>query len=104
MTVIEEIALERRRQGEVEGFSDEDDDLSTNFQLSRAAAIYATYAKLPRRARLLRDMGRSPTGWPWDSAWFKPIDPRRDLVRAAALIVAEIERLDRAAEKTERPA
>ena len=33
--------------------------------------------------------------WPWSLDWWKPKDPRRDLVRAGALIVAEIERLDR---------
>lgn len=34
--------------------------------------------------------------WPWPaSSPFKPSDPRRDLIKAAALIVAEIERLDR---------
>ena len=31
----------------------------------------------------------------WDSEWWKPKDRRRDLIRAGALIVAEIERLDR---------
>jgi len=30
------------------------------------------------------------------AAWFKPTDPRRDLVKAGALCIAEIERLDRA--------
>jgi hypothetical protein len=35
--------------------------------------------------------------WPWHDDWWKPKDRRRDLIRAAALIVAEIERLDRAA-------
>jgi hypothetical protein len=33
--------------------------------------------------------------------WWKPKDRRRDLVRAAALIIAEIERLDRDAEARE---
>lgn len=35
--------------------------------------------------------------WPWQRKWWKPKDPRRDLVRAGALIIAEIERIDRAA-------
>lgn len=37
--------------------------------------------------------------WPrsWSRAWWKPKNPRRDLVRAAALLIAEIERLDRRA-------
>ena len=39
----------------------------------------------------------APFGWPhtWDASWWKPKDRRRDLVRAGALIIAEIERLDR---------
>jgi len=32
----------------------------------------------------------------WAREWWKPKDRRRDLIRAAALIVAEIERLDHA--------
>lgn len=38
-----------------------------------------------------------PELWPWPSEWWKPTDVRRDLVKAGALILAEIERLDRAA-------
>lgn len=34
--------------------------------------------------------------WPWDESWWKPTNRRRDLVKAGALILAEIERLDRA--------
>ncbi|HHW2459226.1 TPA: AAA family ATPase [Pseudomonas aeruginosa] len=35
--------------------------------------------------------------WPWDEQWWKPTSARRDLVKACALALAEIERLDRAA-------
>jgi hypothetical protein len=38
----------------------------------------------------------SPARWPWSQDWWKPTNPRRDLVKAGALIAAEIERLDRA--------
>jgi hypothetical protein len=42
------------------------------------------------------DTHATPLAWPQD--WeFKPADPRRMLVKAGALILAEIERLDRAA-------
>ncbi|HCF3475434.1 TPA: hypothetical protein ACHSVP_002604 [Pseudomonas aeruginosa] len=34
--------------------------------------------------------------WPWDEQWWKPSTARRDLVKACALALAEIERLDRA--------
>ena len=35
--------------------------------------------------------------WPWDEKWFKrsPDNRRLELIKAAALIIAEIERLDR---------
>ena len=33
--------------------------------------------------------------WPWPKTRFRPGAPRDNLVRAAALIIAEIERLDR---------
>lgn len=35
--------------------------------------------------------------WPWDEQWWKPSTARRDMVKACALGLAEIERLDRAA-------
>lgn len=92
MTVYQEIADERQRQIEAEGFSFQHDDTHTGFELSRAASVYALQ---PHRATIIRDDGRAPIGWPWAASWWKPKGPRSDLVRAAALIVAEIERLDR---------
>lgn len=38
-----------------------------------------------------------PRNWPWHRVWWKPSTRRRNLVKAGALILAEIERLDRAA-------
>jgi hypothetical protein len=35
--------------------------------------------------------------WPFDGSWLKPKSAREDLVRAGALIAAEIDRLDRVA-------
>lgn len=40
--------------------------------------------------------------WPWALEWWKPKDNRRNLIRAAALVIAEIERLDRAAAPTQQ--
>lgn len=40
--------------------------------------------------------------WPWDEKFWNPQDPRADLVRTAALIIAEIERIDRAEEYAKR--
>jgi hypothetical protein len=80
--VVNEIAAERRRQIEQEGWTTEHDDQHTDGSLADAAAVYLG-AEVP---------------WPasWSLEWYKPKNYRRDLIRAGALIVAEIERLDRA--------
>ena len=83
-----DVLAERRRQIEAEGWTPERDDLYKNGELSDAAASYALNAGVPMR-------NLRPPYWPWDSSWWKPSTPRRDLVKAAALILAEIERLDR---------
>jgi len=99
MSAIEDIAAERKRQIEVEGWTAEHDDGHWDGEMARAAASYALNAGLPTRffslAVALR--GFLSAMWPWDFKWWKPSTPRRDLVKAGALIVAEIERIDRAA-------
>jgi len=87
MSVIEEIVAERKRQIEVEGWTPEHDDDHAEGDLARAAACYA--------AGELLFIDVIPL-WPWSAEWWKPKGRRHDLIRAAALIVAEIERLDRA--------
>lgn len=91
---------ERRRQVEKEGWSDSHDDTHETGEMARAAGCYAICASdhdyLTGRQRV--DKG-APGSWPWDAKWWKPTDRRRDLVKAGALILAEIERLDRAAAK-----
>ncbi|WP_141231078.1 MULTISPECIES: hypothetical protein [Pseudomonas] len=56
--------------------------------MSDAAACYALWAG-----------GINPGNWhgfwPWSAEWKQQSDPRRMLVKAGALILAEIERLDR---------
>ena len=88
MAAIDEIAAERRRQIEQEGWSADHDDSHVHGELARAAAAYAWESCMAMGYQF----------WPWSEDWWKPKDPRHDLVRAAALIVAEIERLDRALE------
>ena len=39
-----------------------------------------------------------PFLWPWSADWWHPSTERRNKVKAAALMLAEIERLDRAEE------
>lgn len=98
MSVIEEIAAERRRQMETEGWSVAHDDEHVWGEMARAAAAYAMHAGWSQHPRGQAWHDAPPGLWPWESHWWKPKDARRDLIRAAALIVAEIERLDRAPE------
>lgn len=86
MSVIEEIAAERGRQIEVEGWTPEHDDEHACGEMAYAAACYCIATV---------DRSGPPACWPWAASWWKPKSRRRDLIRAAALIVAEIERLDR---------
>jgi hypothetical protein len=89
-TVLAEIAAERRRQIEVEGWTPEHDDEHADGQLRFAAACYAAGVKV-----YMAQYGTATPCWPWEEHWWKPGDDRRSLVKAAALIIAEIERLDR---------
>jgi hypothetical protein len=98
---IADIVAERWRQQSKEGWTLEHDDEHTDGQLAMAAACYAVAAAWQADGSELRPTLET-TGmpeWPWDIEWWKPKDARRNLVRAAALMVAEIERLDRAAVK-----
>ncbi len=84
---LEDIAAERRRQIE-KGFGYDHDDEHDNGDLARAAICYAADGsqKLDCIAWLA----------PWGQDPFTTTDRRADLIRAAALLVAEVERLDRA--------
>lgn len=88
---IEEVYAERRRQVDAEGYDPKDDDRYTARELRRAAAAYLNWGHHGNAVH-----GKPPADWPWPGQSWKPKDERRDLIRAAALIIAEIERLDRA--------
>ncbi|HFL8203322.1 TPA: ead/Ea22-like family protein [Escherichia coli] len=82
-----DVISERQRQRAVEGWTSEHDDAYQNGELADAAACYAISA---------HNQGFStPAHWPWAPDWWKQSGPRRDLVKAGALILAEIERIDR---------
>ena len=101
-TALELIATERQRQIEQEGWTAEHDDGHNHGQLATAAACYAF-------GRVFRyfngwisggghgDEPRLTSAWPWNGGWWKPSPDNRirELVKAGALIVAEIERLQR---------
>lgn len=86
-----DVLAERERQITAEGWTPEQDDQYQSGQLAEAAIAYAISAT----GRVNDDAIKR--FWPWSREWWKPTDPRRDLVKAGALILAEIERLDRAA-------
>lgn len=95
--VITEIAAERERQIDVEGYKPSHDDEHAGGEIALAAALYAIpYDNLKIKQddfiglHMALEIG---SGWS-----LKPEpDVRRRLIKAAALIVAEIERLDRKA-------
>ena len=84
---LHDVLAERQRQIEDEGYTLEHDDEHDQLpgDMAFAAACYAT-----------AEAGEAPPAvWPWEWAAWKPKDRRRNLVKAAALLLAEIERLDR---------
>jgi hypothetical protein len=92
--VLADVLRERHRQVTAEGWSVEHDDKHTKGELAHAAGCYCRSAALDAEFGSQPDLQPS-IWWPWDREWWKPKGARRDLIRAAALIVAEIERIDR---------
>lgn len=92
-----DVIKERRRQMAVEGWTIEHDDQHLQSELAWAAACYAIGGAHVNPAAIVISQKDIPHAlWPWALQWFKPTDRRRDLEKAGALIIAEIERLDRA--------
>jgi hypothetical protein len=101
---VREIACERNRQQAEEGWHPGHDDEHTAGELVLAAICYA--APTPVRIRRNR---RYVDPWPWDPEWDKrpdcfpgeytQADTIRMLVKAGALIAAEIDRVARLSEE-----
>ena len=87
-TGAELIAAERQRQIGAEGWTAEHDDEHRGGELARAAIAYAIHAYFPYSASV-------DYHWPWRTR-IKPGSQISDLVKAGALIAAEIDRLQRA--------
>lgn len=109
----QDVLAERQRQVSVEGWTPEHDDQHGDGSMAQAAACYAATMASKGQSESFDSSGgrgdspvwsrrsfRVPLLWPmsWHAEWWKPKDRRRNLVRAAALLLAEIERIDRAAE------
>jgi hypothetical protein len=93
-----DVLAERRRQKDAEGWTPAHDDKHEHGEMALAASCYAFNAGRRQRFQDAPDLtaaAAKSSGWPWDAAYWKPKNLRRDLVRAGALILAEIERLDR---------
>lgn len=86
--IVGEVVRERYRQLE-RGYDAEHDATNGRGELADAASCYAWNVAHPQPP------GLAPFGWPWEAESWNPTTSRRDLIKAAALILAEIERLDR---------
>jgi len=76
---------ERARQEAEEGYNDRHDSEWIHGELADAAIAYLLHGRNYKH--------QLPNFWPWDIAVFKPKDRIKNLVRAGALIAAEIDRL-----------
>lgn len=85
-----DVIAERARQMSVEGWTPEHDDEHADESLAIAAVCYVLFGDSPNSPN------HPPSAWPWAAEWWKPKDHRRNLVRATALLIAELERRDRA--------
>lgn len=100
-----DIVEERVRQEEAEGYTPDGDDIYSCGELLAAALAYgisafpADYFNDPYNDDVTEMMQHL---WPWGDINWKPRDKRSDLVRAGALIAAEIDRLDRLAAKSDQ--
>lgn len=104
-----DVLAERRRQVEDEQWTPEHDDRYRQRQLAMAAACYAAAVPVHdvldcSNGQIEKRVPAMPSAWPWAASWWKPGTARKNLVRAGALILAEIERLDRALKSTGTPA
>ena len=116
MTGIELIGAERERQIKVKGWTTTHDDDHTEGELASAAVCYASPLLIYQCEKLVNGVGFVDP-WPryWDDEWDKrgrnqndelvpnnqasPEKRIRDLVKAGALIAAEIDRLQRVGDK-----
>ena len=97
-TAVRDLLAERRRQVREEGHTLERDDQYTEGQLAQAASTYAFWAdsRGARQDDHIDYLNSKPIAlWPWPKEYWKPTSPRLMLIKAGALILAEIERLDR---------
>ena len=92
--IVEMIHKERQRQIYEEGYSRDHDDAHDKGEIAFAAGNYAAASGVLSALKDPLCHGLPPySNWPWKTEDFKPVDRERALVKAGALIIAEIERL-----------
>ena len=98
-TGIELIQEERNRQITSENYTSEHDDKYSGSHLSFAATSYCYYANnqpFDNKEDQQDINDECLIMWPWDNKYWKPSEDKvRNLVKAGALIAAEIDRLQR---------
>ncbi|AJO81744.1 hypothetical protein TO66_16160 [Pseudomonas sp. MRSN 12121] len=98
---LQSVLAERIRQIQIHCFYPEQDEEFVDGDLAIAAACYATEAFV-QATETEGAMRIVPESWPWMAVTWRPKDQRRNLVKAGALILAEIDRLDRAAASAQK--
>lgn len=97
---MQAVIAERHRQVDVEGWDHAHDDNHLPGELAQAGAAYAlAMSSVGVARRGLNGIGTVLVHgfdlWPWTRDWWKADDPRRNLVKSAALVIAEGEKFDR---------
>ena len=88
-----QILKERKRQKQPvdlggEGYLAKHDETHVNQEMLKAAMCYLQHAIDPNDEKVA---GKNPDAWPWASDAWKPKDRQKDLIRAGALIAAELD-------------
>lgn len=87
------IVAERQRHIVGEGFHEARDAQYIDQQLTKAAVCYASVPIVRVEDGMTIDFSDVPEGlWPWDAKWWKPGTDIQCLIKAGALIAAEIDR------------
>jgi hypothetical protein len=95
--VLCDVFAERKKQ-RGKGFTEQHDDKHKKFQLTEAAIAYCLATVNAQNFQGFKvNLGAAvPTAvWPWKLTEWNPKDTKQNLLRAAALIVAELERIKR---------
>lgn len=100
-SALVEIGAERRRQVDGEIYDHAHDDAHDQGELAIAAAAFAATATAGAYNNASASMAAACL-WPWSPCEKKPAAQRRNLIKAGACIVAEIERLDRASAREDK--